>query len=251
MADERRTRAQELNRDDPRSDFDWPAEDDLPSATNPCNAPNGYNWIRAFAPKSPAKREPQIGETGKWLVRVNCRQVAYCWGRVREATEAGRLGVAAKVATDWHMKNDPAGPWNYHVICVYTSNFANQGDAVRVAKALRAADAVRSQIIYYKPDLTTLFGRYSGNAPGDIAIYSCHPPNYDRVVVNEANLQRITPAERPKKIYNRRPRCPGSLKKPTSITPNSGRPFGACPACDKSFFLRTDGRVWHHTADEP
>jgi hypothetical protein len=40
---------------------------------------------------------------------------------VGRVTEAGTLGIAAKVSTDGHNKHDPAAEWGAtHAICIYT-----------------------------------------------------------------------------------------------------------------------------------
>ncbi len=247
MPSNRRKQTPRSARDEVRSHFVPPSEGQLPATVSPCKAPDGHFWVRAYAPNPVAPAPPPIQRTGKWLIHVTCDHVGYCWDRVRIATEAGQLGIAAKVSTDWHMRHDPAGPWNDHVICVYTSDFEDRIEAARVARALRVADAVRKQVLRYKPDLMTFRGEYAGNAPGEIAIYSSHPPTYEVLKIHESNLARVLPSAVPKKVYKRRPRCPGSLQKPTSVTPNSGHPLGACPSCGESFFLRADGKVWHHT----
>ncbi len=167
-----------------RSNYVPPSSGYLPSSTPPCEAPGGYHWVHAYPPGE-GDWEQQL--VGKWLIRVRCRYVAYCWSCVRTATEEGSLGIGAKVATDYGSANDPSGPWKDHVICVYTADYRDRKDVTRVAARLAEVDAIRTQTIYYKPDVLTLAGYYSGNAPGRIAIYSCKPP-YKEVIPDQRNL---------------------------------------------------------------
>lgn len=160
---------------DVRSNHEPPSAAELPSATDPCRAPAGHYWIHAFPENSKVATDPE--RIGKWLIHLGCQHVGYCWSRVRVATESGRLGISAKVATDWGTNHDPAGPFkSRHVICVFTRDYGDEADVLRVAKKLHTTDAVRSQVLQYKPDLMTLSGFYSGNTPGSIAIYECAPP---------------------------------------------------------------------------
>ncbi|MBI5285793.1 MAG: DUF1917 domain-containing protein [Chloroflexi bacterium] len=238
--------ARPSTRDELRSYFVPLHKDQLPSSTDPCTAPDDHDWVHAFGPDANTST-PYVG---KWLIYLKCSYTASCWEKVRAATEAGLLGVGAKVSTHGHMADDPVGSWADHVVCVYTADFRDEADVLRVAKGLKAADAVRTLTLHYKPDGVTLAGRYAGNAAGEIAIYSCHPPDYDQLSISDSNvamaLRIMQPT--PTKVYHRRPRCPGSLQKPSSIKDNSGHPLGTCPACGETFALRTDGAVWHHTS---
>lgn len=157
-----------------RSNYEAPSAAYLSPATDPCRAPAGHYWIHAFPENSNVTIDAE--RVGKWLIHLGCQQVSHCWSRVREATEHGRLGISAKVATDWGTDNDPAGPFkSQHVVCVFTRDYRDRADVLRVAKELRVVDAVRRQVLQYKPDLMTLSGFFSGNTPGSIAIYECAP----------------------------------------------------------------------------
>ena len=50
---------------------------------------------------------------------------------------------------------------------------AVEDDVLRVARRLHEIGAVKKMKLTYKPDVFTYDGRYEGNAPGDIAIYTC------------------------------------------------------------------------------
>ncbi len=176
--------------DEIRSHFVPPDASQLPSDSPPCTAPGGHSWVHAYAGPTPLLDTRHIG---KWLIRVNCRYAEYCWGCVCRGTESSTLGIAAKVSTDWGRLHDPSGPWKQHVICVYTRDWRDEEDVRRVAGALRRVDAIRKQTLYYKPDVMTYSGIYSGSSAGEVAIYSCSPP-YDELVRREdgwALLERV------------------------------------------------------------
>jgi hypothetical protein len=87
-------------------------------------------------------------------------------------------------------EHDPADPWGNHVVCVYTRDWRDQDDVLRVARRLHEVwRAVKKMKLTYKPDVLTHDGRYEGNAPGDIAIYTCSAP-YDHLAVNHE--KRVT-----------------------------------------------------------
>ena len=156
----------------------------LPSDTDPCSAPDGHYWVRAYSPNMDQSDDLLIG---KWLVRMTCPYVAEYWGMIRHDVEAGNLGIAAKIATEWGRINDPAGPWRNHVVCVYTADWRDEADVHRVAKRLRDIGAVKKMLLTYKPDIFTYGGIYEGNSPGDVAIYTCKAP-YDQLDVDPRNL---------------------------------------------------------------
>lgn len=157
----------------------------LPSSTNPCAAPDGYYWVHAFGPGA-SSENLDWRLIGKWLIRMTCPYVEDYWSRISHAVEAGTLGPSAKIATDWGREHDPAGPWRNHVVCVYTRDWRDEDDVLRAARRLHEIGAVKKMKLTYKPDVFTHDGRYEGNAPGDIAIYTCGAP-YDVLTVNHEN----------------------------------------------------------------
>jgi len=159
--------------------------DVLPSSTNPCDAPDGYYSVYAFGP---ARSSDDLNDLliGKWLIRMTCPYVADYWPLIARAVEAGTLGPSAKIATDWGREHDPAGAWRNHVVCVYTRDWHDEGDVLRVARRLHEIGAVKKMKLTYKPDVFTYEGRYEGSAPGDIAIYTCGAP-YDQLTVHHEN----------------------------------------------------------------
>lgn len=178
-----------LGNDDIRSHFEEPREGALPSNTHPCQAPDDFCWVHSYALRSRARNPLLIG---KWLIRVTCQHVEYCWGQVRDATENGSLGFAAKVSTDWGNRNDPAQTWrpNDHMICAFTRDWSDYEDVRRVAGRLAEIDAVRTQTLQYKLDIGTRMGIYSGNHPGLVALYTSAPP-YPEVRLREGPLDEL------------------------------------------------------------
>lgn len=60
----------------------------------------------------------------------------------------------------------------------------------RVAKGLRDIDAVRKQVLYYKPDAMTYAEVYSENSSGEVAIYQMKPP-YEELIVRDEALATV------------------------------------------------------------
>ena len=90
---------------------------------------------------------------GKWMLFPLPANVDRVWAAVAEATAAGKLGGSAKVAPD-----DGKGERAARVVCVYTDDFEDEGDVLRVLQELDAKGLARSRGpmgeargIYYKP----------------------------------------------------------------------------------------------------
>ena len=81
------------------------------------------------------------------------------WQLVVESTIHNRLGTAAKVATT----NDDAS--RERLICIYTKNFRDTKDVLRVLKELEALGLVKTgRGVYYKADAYTYLDIYGKNA---------------------------------------------------------------------------------------
>ncbi len=108
-----------------------------------------------------ARRKGRIpaptSRSGKWLVFIAKEKANDLWERVAKATTDGRLGPSAKCGTARHNPNalDPRKT----VICVYTPDFDDQDDVMRVREVLRELGVTWK--IPYKLDSTTLAGRYA------------------------------------------------------------------------------------------
>ena len=93
--------------------------------------------------------------SGKWLVFVSPNYVDNAWEPIRLATEAGRLGPEAKVSTA--LPSPLAPNPQTRVICVYTYDWTDETDVMRVREELRALGNKRT--ISYKTDADTRDGR--------------------------------------------------------------------------------------------
>ena len=113
-------------------------------------------WLWAFT-----KRAKLMGKhVGKWLVFVSVKDMDQMWKVVREATLQEKLGIGAKVAT--MRPNSHAKDENTKVICVYTVDYRNKVDVLRVRKALRELGVL--QTLSYKTDEATYAGRYASSS---------------------------------------------------------------------------------------
>jgi hypothetical protein len=94
---------------------------------------------------------------GKWLLFVPVAQIDEVWATIKAATESGKLGSTARVAT---ARPNPNGARpGMRVICVYTYDWTDEKDVRRVREALR--DLGVTWKIPYKADADTHSGRYA------------------------------------------------------------------------------------------
>ena len=111
---------------------------------------------------------PAHGELGgKWLLFVPVAQIDEVWDKIRVATEHGLLGGSSKVATAKPSPN--AKNAAVRVICVYTYDWTDRDDVMRVREQLREL-GFRSKISY-KADSETIAGNYSGATKGRVSQY--------------------------------------------------------------------------------
>jgi hypothetical protein len=95
-------------------------------------------------------------KAGKWLIFLPDDKVDGLWRRVRDATAAGELGISAKVST---AKPNPESRDERKVIYVYTRDWADEADVMRVRRRLREMGVVDR--IGYKRNIETFRGEYS------------------------------------------------------------------------------------------
>ncbi|KAL2135692.1 hypothetical protein VTI74DRAFT_7373 [Chaetomium olivicolor] len=83
--------------------------------------------------------------TGKWMLFPERGNVNEVWGKVATATADGELGVGAKVETRVESGKE-------RLVCVYTRDFRDKKDVVRVLGRMRQLELVRpgERQIYYK-----------------------------------------------------------------------------------------------------
>lgn len=143
----------------------------------PSTYKNDY-WIDAFAPgyreyeRTLAEDYESKGsqlKSGKWLVYVKRDNVDEVWQEIKEAVEDGALGIAAKVSTA--LPSPLSTKSNTHVICVYTDDWTDEEDVMRVREELRKLGIVSN--IPYKADIDTLEGKYRVSGHTRISKYHC------------------------------------------------------------------------------
>jgi hypothetical protein len=93
---------------------------------------------------------------GKWLIFLEEYQVDEGWWKVRDDTCAGLLGISSKVST---VKPNPDSRDRRKVIYVYTRDWADEADVMRVRERLRERGF--TERIGYKRNIETFRGEYS------------------------------------------------------------------------------------------
>ena len=102
----------------------------------------------------------------KWLLFVSTQRIDLVWRTIRAETLAGRLGVAAKVATA--MKNPNATSDRVKLICVYTYNADDLIDVRRVRERLRELGFLKK--LPYKTDAATGAGKYTAQGDTNVSM---------------------------------------------------------------------------------
>ena len=112
-------------------------------------------WIVQDAPGSlPEAIEDE--HAGKWLIFQEPEAADASWKKVRDATVAQDLGISAKVST---AKPNPDSRDSRRVIYVYTKDWADESDVMRVRENLRRLGF--TDRIGYKRNLETFAGEYA------------------------------------------------------------------------------------------
>lgn len=93
---------------------------------------------------------------GKWLIYRSNSEIDDVWKIIARATFDGGLGRSAKVSTAM-QKN------RRHVICVYTENYLDLENVMRVREKLRLLGF--TDRLCYKPDIYTYLGIYYKTTP--------------------------------------------------------------------------------------
>jgi len=112
-------------------------------------------WIVLDAPGS-APEAIEDENAGKWLIFQEPDVVDAAWKKVRDATVAHELGISAKVST---AKPNPDSRDNRKVIYVYTKDWVDEADVMRVREKLRELGFVDR--IGYKRNIETFAGEYA------------------------------------------------------------------------------------------
>jgi len=112
-------------------------------------------WIVLDAPGS-APEAIEDENAGKWLIFQEPDAADAAWKKARDATIALELGISAKVST---AKPNPDSRDNRKVIYVYTKDWADEADVMRVRGKLKELGFVDR--IGYKRNLETFAGEYA------------------------------------------------------------------------------------------
>jgi len=112
-------------------------------------------WIVLDAPGS-APEAIEDENAGKWLIFQEPDTVDAAWKKVRDATIAHELGISAKVST---AKPNPDSRDNRKVIYIYTKDWADEADVMRVREKLRELGF--TDRIGYKRNIETFAGEYA------------------------------------------------------------------------------------------
>lgn len=123
------------------------------SECKPSDVIDAY-WI--YAIRKEGKYPKATQKSGKWLVFVDIKNVDEVWTKIKKATEEGKLGSGAKVATA-RLNPNATNP-NTKVICVYTRDWTDKEDVKRVREELRKLGITNK--IPYKADKDTRSGKY-------------------------------------------------------------------------------------------
>jgi len=112
-------------------------------------------WIVQDAPGS-APEATEDEKAGKWLIFQEPGVTDDAWKKIRDATVALNLGISAKVST---AKPNPDSRDNRKVIYVYTRDWAEEADVMRVREVLRTLGF--TDRIGYKRNIETFAGEYA------------------------------------------------------------------------------------------
>lgn len=113
------------------------------------------HWIVQDAPDiHPDAVEDELA--GKWLIFLPPEEIDAAWARVRDATCRKELGISAKVST---ARPNPDSRDNRKVIYVYTPDWRDEADVMRVRERLRELGF--SERLGYKRNIETYKGEYS------------------------------------------------------------------------------------------
>ncbi|HET6580608.1 MAG TPA: putative phosphothreonine lyase domain-containing protein [Methanoregula sp.] len=112
-------------------------------------------WIVQDAPGSPPEAI-EDENAGKWLIFQEPDLADESWRKVRDNTVKLNLGISAKVSTS---KPNPESRDNRKVIYVYTKNWADEEDVMRVRETLRTLGF--TERIGYKRNIETFAGQYA------------------------------------------------------------------------------------------
>ncbi len=118
----------------------------------PSMVTNDY-WVHATRKEG---KYPKPKNSGKWLLFVPNKSIDEVWAKIKRATEEGLLGERSKCATA--IPNPNAKNQDSKVICVYTYDWTDKEDVMKIREQLRQLGITNK--IPYKSDEDTLTGKY-------------------------------------------------------------------------------------------
>ena len=131
---------------------------------NPSTITDSY-WLYAFRKEGTYPEDSD--NSGKWLIFVPLAEIDRLWEKIERSTEKGQLGSVSKVATAKH--NPDASNSSAKVICVYTYDWTERQDVMRIRKELRELGITWK--IPYKGDKDTYAGKYAKRGNRSISKY--------------------------------------------------------------------------------
>jgi hypothetical protein len=135
------------------------------STTKPPSQVFDEVWVAAERKKG---TYPELtANSGKWLIRLWKHNLDLVWEKIKTATENGLLGGLSKASTG--MPSPLALKENLSVICIYTYDFTDKEDVMRIREELRKLGATAK--ISYKADSATRALQYSFNTKGRVSLY--------------------------------------------------------------------------------
>jgi len=106
-------------------------------------------------------------KSGKWILFFDDNDsLDLSWEKIKKSTENGDLGVYSKVVT-----NAPGRPYKNKVICVYTYDYEDKEDIIRVREKLKHLGF--KEKISYKKDIDTFKKRYKLRGDKNISLFFC------------------------------------------------------------------------------
>lgn len=116
-------------------------------------------WISVEAPNAPV----ETPRAGKFMLFVSPRNIDRYWQLIADATEAGKLGIAAKTVAPQCRKLAAARFKGTLLLAVYTADAEDHADKMRVREGLRELGFTGN--LPYKTDADTAADIY--NRPPD------------------------------------------------------------------------------------
>lgn len=95
--------------------------------------------------------------SGKWIIKVDPKDIDEIWETINQLV-SDSLIWGAQVSTKWLREKREE---DVHVLKVYTPNYFDEMDVLRVRGILKEKCDIREEIVY-KPDIYNILSIYSG-----------------------------------------------------------------------------------------